>query len=260
MKKFDSQVINRVAVAKEMSLGNAEKDYVLSTALSKLDEFGGLKNFGFKGGTCLKKAYFPDFRFSSDLDFSVKTSSEDLPAFVRENFENKVLEGVKFKKIIQIDRTSGNTVLSIKYESQISDRKHVDSILLELSSDSSIILPLRERTVLNPLEFNLPKTTVNCLDLKEILAEKIHAIYHRPKPRDVYDLDFLLEKRITPDYTLIEAKLEPLSIKLEKNTFESRLQHHKQRWKRDLSQVLSILPNFEEIQARLLQHLFQNIN
>ncbi|CAN5145726.1 hypothetical protein BH20BAC1_BH20BAC1_03460 [soil metagenome] len=30
-----------------------------------------LKIFVFKGGTCLRKCYFPDYRFSEDLDFTL---------------------------------------------------------------------------------------------------------------------------------------------------------------------------------------------
>jgi predicted nucleotidyltransferase component of viral defense system len=29
------------------------------------------QNFIFKGGTCLKKCYFEDYRFSEDLDFTL---------------------------------------------------------------------------------------------------------------------------------------------------------------------------------------------
>ena len=62
------------AVAKKYKLKDTqiEKDYVLSWLL-----LGIAKNpilsviLVFKGGTVLKKAYFPEYRFSEDLDFTL---------------------------------------------------------------------------------------------------------------------------------------------------------------------------------------------
>lgn len=50
-----------------------EQDYVLSWILFGISNIDKLKNsLIFKGGTALKKCYFGDYRFSQDLDFSVK--------------------------------------------------------------------------------------------------------------------------------------------------------------------------------------------
>ncbi len=68
-----------------------EKDYVLSWILkgvsnhSRLDEL-----LIFKGGTVLKKFYFKDYRFSEDLDFTIKKpdiSNEQIFQFFKESFE-----------------------------------------------------------------------------------------------------------------------------------------------------------------------------
>lgn len=49
-----------------------EKDYVISWILYGISRSDFLlKNLAFKGGTVLKKAYFPEYRFSEDLDFSL---------------------------------------------------------------------------------------------------------------------------------------------------------------------------------------------
>ncbi len=256
MKTFDALVINHFAVARKISLGDAEKDYVLSAALARLADFKDFKKLGFKGGTCLRKAYYPDFRFSTDLDFSSKANQEEITHFIRENFEDKAVYGVIFKKVAALERKSGSTVLSLKYESQISDYKHVDSILFE-ASNSKIFLPLLEKTVINPPEFELPQTTAYCLQLEEILAEKIRAIYQRPKPRDAFDLAYLLEKGVKPDLELIQGKLGPLSITIEKSSLEARLLLHKERW-RDLTQVLSTPPDFEETRKRIFEGLLNN--
>ena len=49
-----------------------EKDYVLTWLLWGIAQSELLyKSLIFKGGTVLKKAYFPDYRFSEDLDFTL---------------------------------------------------------------------------------------------------------------------------------------------------------------------------------------------
>jgi len=53
-----------------------DKDYVLGHFLNSFYSFEKhRKIFVFKGGTCLRKCYFPDFRFSEDLDFTLLEKS-----------------------------------------------------------------------------------------------------------------------------------------------------------------------------------------
>ena len=256
MKELDVEVINRFARREGLSLGNAEKEYALSVALLHLSKFSEFRKMAFKGGTCLKKAYFPEFRFSSDLDFSSKTENAGLQSFLTRVFQNKTLEGVKFTKILKLERTKQNLSISLQYESQISGAGHVYSIRIESSRESEVMLPLQEKQILNPPEFELPPSFAYCLDLREILAEKIHAIYHRPKPRDLHDLDFLLAKGIAVDESLIEAKLKPIDKKLEFNSFKERMNVLGERWERDLRQVMQKTPDFQQIQGRVTKKLF----
>ena len=47
-----------------------DKDWVLGHFLSA---FYSIDKHNFKGGTALRKCYFPSYRFSEDLDFTSKT-------------------------------------------------------------------------------------------------------------------------------------------------------------------------------------------
>jgi predicted nucleotidyltransferase component of viral defense system len=52
-----------------------EKDYVLGWLLAGINQHPVLgPQWVFKGGTCLKKYNFETYRFSEDLDFTVKES------------------------------------------------------------------------------------------------------------------------------------------------------------------------------------------
>mgnify|MGYP000975988095 CR=1 FL=1 len=53
-----------------------EKDYILSWLLKGISQNKLLSGvLVFKGGTCLKKFYFEDYRFSEDLDFTLADES-----------------------------------------------------------------------------------------------------------------------------------------------------------------------------------------
>jgi predicted nucleotidyltransferase component of viral defense system len=50
-----------------------EKDYVLGWMLAGISRHPELAdNWVFKGGTCLKKCFFETYRFSEDLDFTLR--------------------------------------------------------------------------------------------------------------------------------------------------------------------------------------------
>lgn len=52
-----------------------EKDYALSYLLAAITESPEMRNrLVLKGGTALRKFYFPDYRFSEDLDYSTRPS------------------------------------------------------------------------------------------------------------------------------------------------------------------------------------------
>jgi uncharacterized protein len=64
--------LNQAAVRNKVRDTQIEKDYALSWILYGISKSGLLREeLIFKGGTVLKKAWFPDYRFSEDLDFTL---------------------------------------------------------------------------------------------------------------------------------------------------------------------------------------------
>jgi predicted nucleotidyltransferase component of viral defense system len=54
-----------------------EKDYIISWILWGISSDEFLKKaLIFKGGTCLKKIYFEDYRYSEDMDFTIHPDTE----------------------------------------------------------------------------------------------------------------------------------------------------------------------------------------
>src|SRR4051812_8965606 len=66
---------------------NVQRDYMFGWVLSTLFGYTDLKDHVvLKGGNCLRKAYFPDTRFSNDIDLSCP---EDLdPNFLKQEMLN----------------------------------------------------------------------------------------------------------------------------------------------------------------------------
>ena len=72
-------------LAKKLGLQNStiEKDYVLGWVLMSIQNNSKTKDsWIFKGGTCLKKCFFDEYRFSEDLDFTLMDASQMNEAFL----------------------------------------------------------------------------------------------------------------------------------------------------------------------------------
>lgn len=81
-------------MAKESSLDLSiiEKDYVLGWMLASIQNQRDLfQTWIFKGGTCLKKCYFKDYRFSEDLDFSLIDRSQMNEKFLK----NSIIHAIR---------------------------------------------------------------------------------------------------------------------------------------------------------------------
>lgn len=74
---------------KTISVKSLEKNYVLSWVLIGITKSKMTNTLCFKGGTALKKIYFPNYRFSEDLDFTLLTdiSIEEIEKMLRNVFD-----------------------------------------------------------------------------------------------------------------------------------------------------------------------------
>lgn len=70
--------IERIAEQKGVAKTTIDKDWVLGHFVDAIFSIPECRDILiFKGGTCLRKCYFEDFRFSEDLDYTAVD-----PAFV----------------------------------------------------------------------------------------------------------------------------------------------------------------------------------
>jgi len=183
-----------------------EKDYYLTLILSQVHQLSA--GLVFKGGTCLNKIYFSYYRLSEDLDFSMQLPASALTREIRRKAIQPVKD--KIKKFIEqfglkLDETeepgrneSKQYLYYFAYQSIVSPVE--GKIKFEIGLRYNPILKTEKRKVqhhfLHPFteEVLFNGGEVQCLALKEVVAEKLRAATTRKviAPRDFYDLDFIL--------------------------------------------------------------------
>ena len=208
--KMDRNALNRLADRSGSGRVAVEKDFVISVILmliSKLPEFSRYSDkMVFRGGTCIKKVFFPkETRFSEDLDFANLTPEES-SSFLQEvnHLIGRNLGVTTFERSETEYKNESGLDFILYYTSLLQQRNH---ITFNLSTASPIEQVKRMKVDVSPFFRKSPN--VLCMTLKEIVSEKMRALLQRKKPRDVFDVWFLIhEKGIKLDKRLLLKKLQ----------------------------------------------------
>jgi predicted nucleotidyltransferase component of viral defense system len=208
--KFDRNDLDKYADKVGTGRSAVEKDFVISSffLLQGYDEeFAAFKGkMVFRGGTCLKKAYYPDeTRFSEDLDFT-SLNSEEIDSFF-EALRGLVRQDLGVTSITRVSETYKNPMgldLRLDYTSVLGQPDH---IMFNLSTGNTTTKPKRMRISVMPY-FASFHPVVQAMSIREILAEKTRALLQRGKPRDVFDIWFLVsEKGMRVEPKMLREKL-----------------------------------------------------
>lgn len=257
MKDFDAEIIREYAREAKLPTALVEKDYVLSVVLAFISKLPEARNLVFKGGTALRKAYFPDYRLSADLDFTVVKGNR---IALRESItplEKRELEGVSFLKIS--DKTMAGMPslnLALQYESHIGTtegKKHVDGVKIDFNFYNEVCLKPEKRKIVSPREFGIEEFEINVMQIEEVIGEKIHAIYRRPKPRDLYDLHYLLKKGYKINVELADRKLKSRGERFKLEEFTKHVEKLRAKWENDMKGLLPFAPDFEVIASETIE-------
>ncbi len=192
-----------VARASGIRAENIERDYVLSWLLKSIVETKGfIGRYAFKGGTALRKLYFPDYRYSQDLDFTITTAmgEDDLRHVLVEAAQSgQQKSGIAFRvaDLVTVREVAGEEAYRARVEYQgplgrlggTQPRITVDATLYE-----KVVLPLAQRQLHHAFsDKDLCQAAIAVYPLEEMLAEKMRALLRRRYARDVYDLWFLFK-------------------------------------------------------------------
>lgn len=242
--------IRRIARAHKMPAGVIEKDYALTWLLYGIYS-SDIGNFlVFKGGTALKKAYFPVlWRLSEDLDFTLKSeiSAEEIRNLLGSCFG---LIGEKTGMIFSTSSFHANPehiIASVQYAGPLGK----NSIRIDISMNEKIITPAARKPINAEYSDAFPFEVV-VYSLDEILAEKLRSILQRGKSRDYFDVWALLKNAKFDKNKMKELFAEKCRIKNiapEYNLFfeNTRIKESQRFWKTGLERLVKELPDFETV-------------
>ena len=245
--------LEHIARLKRLSLVNAEKDYLQELVLFSIYSNAG-KELVFKGGTALYKIYKLN-RFSEDLDFTL-TKKLDAEKLANKIVSDLMLLNISAKiKEIREYRNEINVRLLLKGPLYKGSKERQCFIPLNISKREQTLEPKRETII--PMFREIPSFEIFIMSEKEILAEKIRAIFTRQKPRDIYDLWFLLtRKNINADIELINKKLSVYNLKFDFGNFKNKIEKMRGLWQIDLKNlILGELPEFNKIRDEMIGKL-----
>ncbi len=182
--------IKKLSVKLQTSDFNVAQEYCQHIFLSQFYQLPQSESVFFKGGTAMR-IVFDSPRFSEDLDFSSNLSVKSLENLLISTLKNMLNFNIQ-TELQESKITSGGFLaiffcnfsnFSIRLQMEVSKRKKA-----KLSGEIHAIAS----------DF-LPSYTLMCLEKSQLFNEKVRAALFRQKPRDFFDIYFLLRFRlITP--------------------------------------------------------------
>lgn len=250
-----SDELGEVARLKRLTPANAERDYLQELLLFSLYSEVG-RELVFKGGTCLYKLYKLS-RFSEDLDFTLGKRI-DLEGSVRRAIAKLKFLGVSGRvKDVKKHRREMNFRLLFRGPLYRGGRESLCFIPLNVSLRERVALS-PERATISSMYREIPNFDLFSMRAEEMLAEKTRAIFAREKPRDLYDMWFLLEKGVQLDLSLVNRKLKIHGMRFDAKKFVESAERMVKLWKIDLKNlVIGELPEFEAVKNRVTRSIGQ---
>jgi predicted nucleotidyltransferase component of viral defense system len=268
------QEIRDMALQKKVPPHSVEKDYVLSWFIAALFRHPRTQTWRFKGGTCLKKCYFEDYRFSEDLDYSatdtrVPTMREleaicmDLSSWIYDHSGIEV--AANRQKIEILPNEHGRTTVQVRlyYKGPISPVSHqqwprvkLDVTYGECLTDTPLI-----KKIYHPYsDARSVDLSARSYSFSELFAEKLRALLERFRPRDVYDVVHCFERTNPQDVQRIfeqfDNKCASKKVPLQgiEHLFQ-QLKAAKPFWEEQLSHQIGDLLPFEIYAQKLETYL-----
>ena len=257
-----------------------EKDYAISYLLAGIARVRVLSDeLVFKGGTCLRKAYFPGYRFSEDLDYTSRKAWDGdslLDAFreAAAQMKERLLEYGPFEVEVAPELHR-----DLHPQGQLAFRVRVQfpwmgsptcSLKAEVAMEEPLLAQQTKRHLIHEYPGEAVDVTMVTYRLEEIAAEKLRAFLQsrqhlrdrgwlRNRPRDLYDLWYLHEQHGQVIHWQEVARILPEKAAAYGLTFSSLedfldgqvLDGMKRDWQGHLANFVTHLPSFDQCVAAL---------
>jgi predicted nucleotidyltransferase component of viral defense system len=209
--------IQRTSGALGISQDVVEHDYALGCFLHFLGELPEIKHsWVFKGGSCLAKCHFSQYRFSEDLDFTLmETILRDALTRLLDQAKEMTQTGTGIRldvrstavEIIEDDYGKESFEAKVYYEGIWRPRGSPRAIRVHANRDEPLLFPVLSLGINHSYSdaAQLPNTTMQVYALEEIVSEKLRALSGQRKyavARDLYDLWNLAKAGVNMDSAL----------------------------------------------------------
>ncbi len=198
---IEPEEIDLAAAQKGVHQANVERDYVFGWLLKAFFENEYLASrLIFKGGNCMRKAFYPETRFSGDLDFSVQSAIDT------ERFQSEINRacmqaesqcGVvfdtdrnSFRADQMLDKDRQSFKGRVYFEDFYGEESEIlISVRLDVTEFDRIYLPLVTRPLIHPYSDEASCIAqLRCMALEELIANKLKCLIQRRHSFDLYDL------------------------------------------------------------------------
>lgn len=206
--------LRRLTARTGIDLMVLDLDYVLGWFLAGLfSQADAGDRLIFKGGTCLRKCYFANHRFSEDLDFTLLrfwSQREILSALegvqrwsAQANGPNFAAAPLRFE-VVNDDYGLEAYQARIYYRGPLRWSGSPRTIRLDISHGEHLAFPLASRALLHAYSDSqaLPDVRVKSYSLAEMLTEKLRAVCGQRRfviARDLYDIYHLAQADVSLD-------------------------------------------------------------
>lgn len=225
--------IERIAQQKGVARTTIDKDWVLSHFIDAIFSIPECrKNLIFKGGTCLRKCYFENYRFSEDLDFTAIDNSFELDKKLLDKIVNLVTKRTEIplyvhelKQLRFKDIPTGFSAI-IKFWGADHPRNQAPPPPQRWHTSIKIEIILYEEMIFSPVEKSVHHEysdslseivkSIPCYSLQEVLAEKLRSLIQRSytAPRDFYDIWYLSQNVANLNWPeIVEAFYQKMKFK-----------------------------------------------
>jgi len=228
-----------IANKQKFNLILLEKDYLLTYLLYLIKDVEGIY---FKGGTALNKIFLNHERLSEDLDFTLIKKLNDVEKDIRDTLKETI-----FKKITHDKRVEKFIRLIVHYKLFHEE----GTIFIDLNQRAEVLLNPKKISIPHFYSQFIPDFEVNCLDEKEIIAEKIMATCERYKPRDYFDLYNIIKNKLPISIGLIKKKFKKNNKEFTIKLLFKKTNKIYNEWNEDLFKLTKSKPSFNSVMDKL---------
>lgn len=278
--------IEKLAEKFEVLPSTIDKDWVLGHFIDAIFSLKECREqLVFKGGTCLRKCYFPDYRFSEDLDFTSTNPDFVLDSKLLKKITAIITERTRIPLHIQeVGPLKHQDVLmgyscNVKFwganhqanQTPPHPERWTTSVKIEITLHELLLFLPESRIASHPYSDKLSEMSseIPCYVLDEVITEKMRALIQRSyaAPRDFYDLWYLNRQIHDIDWpSILSAFHRKMVYKgLEFTGIEQMINEENDKslrsaWKASLSHQIQAakLPTYEQVRTELTE-LFKQI-